>query len=69
MPAVHAISAIIVVHVAVNPESCELHQSEVNLSSTLVPDDVLSDGSELPETPFSKAVELVEVPSYIHKKS
>jgi hypothetical protein len=34
-----------------------------------VPDDVLSSGSKVPETPFSKAVELVEVPSYIHNLS
>ena len=39
------------------------------MRSTLAPDDVLSGGSENPETPFSKAVELVEVPSYIHNLS
>jgi hypothetical protein len=41
----------------------------VNLSSKLVPDDVLTGGSEVPVTAFSKAVELVELPSYIHKTS
>ena len=56
------------VHVAENPDLC-VSPSEVNLTSTLVPDDVLSDGTVDPETPSSKAVELVVVPSYIHNLS
>ena len=60
--------AIIVVHVAVNPDVCVV-LSDLNLSSTLVPDDVLLGGTDGPETPSSKAVELVVVPSYIHNLS
>jgi hypothetical protein len=57
-----------VVHVAVNPDFCT-PLSEVNLSSTLVPDDVFSGGTDAPSTAFNKAVELVVVPSYIHNLS
>jgi hypothetical protein len=61
----------IVLHVAVNPENglTVLPKSDVNLRSTLVPDDVLSSGTDVPENSSSKAVELVVVPSYIHNLS
>ena len=49
------------VQVATNPEATWV-ESEWNLTSIVVPD-VTSAGVEMPETPSSKTVELVEVPS------
>jgi hypothetical protein len=49
-------------HDAVNPEYWYM-LSEVNFSSRLGPEDSTAAGREVPETPFIKTVELVEVPS------
>ena len=77
------------VHVPVNPALVKYdppcppgwyQDTDVNLRSKLVPDDVFTGGKAVeqsfgapvvrqPENPSSKAVELVEVPSYIHSLS